>query len=362
MIQSPLSKVRDLTLSDTYLLAEFFNQHWRPDHIFSRRSDLLLWLYHANPVARELGLELTCKVLERDGDLVSLFAFMPFVLNAWGNRRFGCYLSAWWAAPAHRSGATGLILLSELQRCVHFSAWISGMNTAVAEKIYERMSWNVVRNIPRMVLPLDFKRLRDWGVQGEYSSQTEPAPDSGFLIEQSDDLSVLDGEEWDAFFWKRFAPGVIGPAREYAHLSWRYRHIPIFQYRFLIATDSGGVAGLLVFRVETVRDASEKVVRVVDLVSTQGAADSLIAAASAAARAEGAVMADVFCTHDIYAQVFRRQGFIADGDEEGYCFPYLFQPLDLAHRRLNCAWRLKGEASGQKLFLMKGDYEFDRPT
>ena len=271
MIPSPLSKVRDLSLSDAYLLAEFFNQHWRPDHIFSRRRDLLLWLYHDNPVARELGLELTCKVLERDGELLSLFAFMPFVLNAWGNRRVGCYLSAWWAAPTVR-GPTALILLSELQRCAHFSAWISGMNTAVAEKIYERMSWNVVRNIPRMVLPLDFKRLCDWGVSVEHGSRTEPAPDSGFLIQQSDDLSGLDGEEWDAFFWKKFAPVVIGPAREYAHLSWRYRHIPIFQYRFLIAIGSEGVAGLLVFRVETVRDASEKVVRIVDLVSTEGAA------------------------------------------------------------------------------------------
>ena len=149
---------------------------------------------------------------------------------------------------------------------------------------------------------------------------------------------------------KRFAPGVIGPAREYAHLSWRYRHIPIFRYRFLIAISGEGVAGLLIFRVETLRDASEKVLRVVDLVSTQGAADSLIAAAAEAARAEGAVMADVFFTNDLYAQVFRRHGFITDDDEQGYCFPYLFQPLDLAHRRLNCAWRVKGEHYWDKSF------------
>jgi hypothetical protein len=362
MTQSGLSKVRDLTISDADLLADFFNHHWRRDHIFWRRRDLLLWLYHGNPVARELGLELTCKVLVRGGELVSLFAFIPFALNDRGNRRIGCYLSAWWTAADHRSGPTALILLNELQRSSHFSAWISGMNTAVAEKLYEKMSWNVVRNIPRMVLPLDHERLHAWGVEVERSPPATPVSVPGVLVKPINDLSELDGEEWDAFFWKRFAPSVIGPAREYAYLSWRYQLIPIFRYRFLVATGADGLAGLLVFRVEIVRSAPEKIVRIVDLVCTEPAADPLIAAAVAAAGAEGAVLADVFFTQPVYAQAFRRYGFVADDGEECYRFPYLFQPLDLGHRRLNCAWRVKGEASEQQLFLMKGDYEFDRPT
>ena len=362
MTQSGLSKIRDLSLSDADLLAKFFNQHWRRDHIFWRRRDLLLWLYHSNPAAQELSLELTCKVIERGSELVSLFAFMPFVLNDRGSRRIGCYLSAWWTAPDHRSGPTALILLSELLRSSHFSAWISGMNSAVAEKLYERMSWNVVRNIPRMVLPLDTERLHAWGVEVKKTPPLTPAPVQAVFVKPIADLSELNGKEWDAFFWERFAPDLIGPAREYTYLLWRYQYIPIFRYRFLVATGADGVAGLLVFRVEAVRDAPEKIIRIVDLVCTETAADPLIAAAVAAAVAEGAVLADVFFTHPVFAQAFKRYGFVSDDGQECYRFPYLFQPLDLGHRRLNCAWRLKGETSGSQLFLMKGDYEFDRPT
>jgi hypothetical protein len=361
MTISEPSKVRDLTLSDADLLADFFHRHWQRDHIFWRRRDLLHWLYHSNPATRELGLELTCKVMERADELVSLFAFIPFVLNDRGSRRMGCYLSAWWTAPDHRSGPTSLILLNELQRNSRFSAWISGMNSPVAEKLYEKMAWNVVRNIPRMVLPLDTERLRAWGIESEEAERTSLKDFPSVLVRPIADLSELNGKDWDVFFWHRFAPRLIGPAREYAYLLWRYQQIPIFHYRFLVATGADGLAGLLIFRVESVRDAPEKIVRIVDLICTEMAAAPLITAVVAVAHAEGAVFADVFFTQPVYAQAFRCSGFVADEGPESYRFPYLFQPLDLSHRRLNCAWNVKGESPGPQLFLMKGDYEFDRP-
>lgn len=372
---SQQARIEDLRSDQIDLLANFFHQHWRKDHIFYRDRQALRWLYAEGPAGRELGLDVACKTMWLGDTMIGLFAYFPFVLNVNGERGFGCNLSAWWTDPAHRSGPTGLRLLNELTQRGPYQAWIAGMNTPVAENIYERLRWNVVRVVPRRILVLDRATCESWRIEGttpkEWSqSHMRPsvgAADAHIRIAGIVADQPLPAVDWDEFFWERVAPAFVGPAREASYLSWRYRQVPDFTYHRLLAESPSGIEGLLVYRVERVRDRAEKVVRIVDLVATPAAVPALVDAAVRAATTAGAALVDIFLTDPRWDSDLARAGFVdgAAAEAEGYWLPFLFQPLDFTRRRLNCAYRLaraRGASDGAPMYIMKGDYEFDRPN
>jgi hypothetical protein len=161
----------------------------------------------------------------------------------------------------------------------------------------------------------------------------------------------------------------MGPARETAYLAWRYGLIPVFQYHGLLAKKDGKIIGLCIFRVEKIKDRNEKIIRLVDIITTEAAVPFLIHALIEKAKQNEAVMVDYFCTNLLYHNDLTKAGFIDCRSDTGktYWYPHLFQPLDYSRTRLNCAWWVKGmdlrsEASKNSFLLMKGDYEFDRPN
>jgi len=376
------TQIRDLRVDEADLVANFFNQQWRPNHIFYRRRDLLLWQYYDNPYARQFSSGLTFKGAFSSQGLVGVFGYMPFALNRCGRGGFGCHLSAWWVHPEHRRGPLAMGLLHELQHRMNFDACLAGINTPVAEKLYERLSWVVLRCIPRLVLPVDkdsFLRLgdpADNAITAEILSRSQSGPEmasesteSGMEVEELNGYQRLRELGWDDFYWKQIAPAQMGPARETEYLIWRYARIPIFYYQAFIALRKGEVRGLLVFRLEQVRDQEERVVRIMDLVAGPGAAAPLIRAVVEVARREKAAMADFFHTSPTYLEAFHACGFVdtPDSSGEAYGYPHLFQPLDHARRRLNCSWWIRGldlrtPQARNDFAITKGDYEFDRPN
>jgi hypothetical protein len=373
---------RDLTLQEADLAAQFFHQKWRTNHIFYRNRQLLLWQYYENPYARRFSEGLTFKGAFDGKDLVGVFAYMPFLFNRYGEKRYGCHLSAWWVHPEYRRGPLAMSLLYELQHRMNFDACLAGINTPVAEGLYEHLSWVVLRNVPRLLLPIEkaaFMRLVD-PEREEFSNavlsrlcSVEPAPsvtfDRGIEVSQLPSFDHLKQLDWDAFYWKEVAPSQMGPAREAEYLIWRYEKIPIFQYRFFIARRKEEVRGLLVFRAEQVRNREERVVRLVDFVADSGSVIPLLRSLIEAARAEGAAMIDFFYTSPTYLAAFEACGFVdaCGSTGETYWFPHLFQPLDHARNTLNCSWWIKGmnlrAAEARNDFsITKGDYEFDRPN
>jgi hypothetical protein len=364
--------IRDLSLTEADVVANFFHAWWRPNHIFYRDRELLLWLYRRNPVAQLFSNGLTVRAAFDGESLAGIFAYIPFVLNRFGERKYGCHLSAWWAHPAERRGPGGLVLLHSLQHDIRFDAFVAGMNTPVAERLYERLGWVVRYCLPRWVLPLDGERFGalaacDAPRKGPLRSEERGLSDS-VTIRPLSAASQLDARDWDRFYWEQFAPGHIGPAREAGYLRWRYDEIPHFRYEFLVARDKGELCGLLVYRNETVRDRQERILRIVDLVCTPEAAPCLIAEVIEVARKAQVVMIDFFCSHAHFQSILERAGFLDAVDTRAgqYWVPYLFQPLDRERMRLNASWWIRGmnlrDASAQHdFFLTKGDYEFDRP-
>ncbi len=372
--------LRDLRVNESDLAAKFFHSRRRTHHVFYRNRELLLWQYFDNPYAKLFSQGLTFKAAFDGKAMVGVFGYIPFIFNRYGTRQYGCHLSAWWVQPEYRRGPIAIKLLHELQFRMPFDACIAGINTDVAEKLYERLSWVVLRNIPRLILPVDqvgFVRLLEAAGNGARvqihscpsSKHVSVTPGVGVQVSELASFNRLQELDWDQFYWKQFAPSHMGPARETAYLVWRYQEIPTFKYRALIASSGGAMRGLLVFRVEQIKEREEKVIRLVDLVAEHAAAVPLLRALTDEARKQHAVMIDFFYTHSMYEAAQMACGFMdaCHPGGERYWFPFLFQPLDYARNRLNCSWwirdmDLRSAAARNDFSITKGDYEFDRPN
>ena len=375
---------RDLRVDEADLVAGFFHEHWRPDHIFFRDRQLLLWQFFDNPYAHLYSQGLTFKAAFDSKAMVGVMGYMPFVFNRYGSRKYGCHLSNWWVDPAYRRSPVAMGLLHEMQYRMDFDVCMAGILTPMAERLYELLSWVVVRNMSRLVLPIDqerFLRLLDPTGQKVWErirlarcSSGPPIKGNGTsegVVEVSE-LASFDSLvplAWDDFYWKQLAPSHMGPARETAFLVWRYQKIPGFKYRGVIAMSAGRVCGLLIFRVEQVKDREEKVIRLVDLVTQASAAVPLIRSLVEEARVQKATMVDFFNTNSMYMAALTSCGFIdaRNSTEESYWVPFLFQPLDYERNRLNCAWWIRnmdlhGTAAHDDFGITKGDNEFDRPN
>jgi hypothetical protein len=377
------TEIRDLSVEEADLAATFFHEKWRPNHIFFRNRELLLWQYYRNPYGVHFSGGLTFKAAFEEGRNVGVFAYMPFAFNCYGMRKFGCHLSAWWVHPEHRRGPLALRLLHCLQDKSSFDACISGINTAVAERLYERMSWVVVRNIPRLVYIVDkarFETLLDpaTAIPDPAATAVRPAHGAGgsnttggnkIELELLTSFERLRDLGWDAFYWQRIAHQHMGPAREAVYLEWRYGNIPVFHYDGLLAKRSGEISGLLVYRIEQIKNSEQQIIRLVDVIAEPEAIPDLVNGVVEVAVEQRATAIDFFCTHPTYLAQLLSCGFIdaCDSGGERYWCPHLFQPLDRARNRLNSAWWIRGmdlqaAAARSEFCIMKGDYEFDRPN
>jgi hypothetical protein len=307
--------------------------------------------------------------------------YVPFVFNRYGSREYGCHLCNWWVRADKRRGGAGLRLINEVQFHPLNQACISGINTDVSENIYQRLRWVVVPNIPRLILVLDPDAAASVIASGASTTNVlvkhawdryravSMRGQSRLQVRELTSFEGLHDLSWDQVYWKRFAPSYMGPAKETAYLSWRYQRIPLFDYRLLLATDGKEVAGLLVFRVEKIKDNQAQVFRLVDFVADDASASVLLHALIDTAVNDGAILVDFFCTNDAVRAMAERCGFVDASSDGGgaYWFPYLFQPVDLTRLRMNCAWwirnmDLQGPDARNDFVLMKGDYEFDRPN
>jgi GNAT superfamily N-acetyltransferase len=373
-------EIRDFSLDEVSSVATFFHEQWRPNHIFWRNRELLLWQYRDNPVAARFSPGLTFRGAWEDGRNVGVFGYMPFAFNLYGRKSYGCHLSAWWVHPEHRRGSLGLQLLHSLQENSPFDACIAGINTPVAEKLYERMGWVVVRAIPRLVYVTDSSRFHELLApeaqthavfSGGFDRESFRSRDStdGIEVSPLESFAALGELGWDDFYWREVAPPRMGPAREAAYLAWRYEKIPLFQYRGLLARRGPQIEGLLVYRIEEVKDSDHRIVRIVDLAAGANAMPALAGAVQRAAADAGATFVDFFCTDQRCSDVLKRCGFVdaCNGNGEAYWLPHLFQPLDHTRNRLNTSWWVRGmdlktRSARADFCLMKGDYEFDRPN
>jgi hypothetical protein len=369
--------LRDLARDEAWRAADFFHRHWRNEHIFYRHPELLHWQYGQNPLTSQFSTGLTFKAAMAGDDLIGAMGYMPFVFNRFGERQFGCHLSAWWVHPDHRRGPMGMRLLNELQQRMPFDACVAATMTPISERLFRTLGWTSVPNLGRWVQVIDREGLfgllapeqtRTAAMQLAEGEGKRPIADAAITVTEVTHLDHLDGAAWDRFYWQHVAPSHLGPARETSYLRWRYQEIPFYRYHTLLATAGSEILGLLIFRAETVKDRHEIWLRLVDLVTGPEAAASLLAALYERAKALSAVAIDFFCSLPLFAAPLGAAGFVDARTPDGtaYWLPFLFQPLDHAHLRLNAAWWIKGmdlaSPEARQFLLTKGDHEYDRPN
>jgi hypothetical protein len=366
-------------------LRQFIHASWRRDHILSVDERLLRWQFDGS---RSLGgpTDGPAVLLARiEGRIVGMLGFMPFEMNARGEKAPGCWLSHWYCSPDVRSRGVAIGLLTTPRSMGYQAIFLIGANK-VASSIYSALGFEMMLEMPRWVGVVDVERTAELLAEGapdhdrdtmrqlcaDYYlfGQRDPNGGGGVAVRQS---AHRLGADWDTFWTDRIAPAHIGPIKDSPYLNWRYVDHPRFKYEVRLAKGPlrGEILGLTVFRVETIRGRDDRVLRVVEFIATPQAEDPLARSVADAARDSGVLFADFYCSSARAASPLARTGFKRHAATEGSPgFPTYFQPLVLGHSRLVGAfWLSKPLRSdlGQLLdsdgfYITKSDGDQDRPN
>lgn len=367
----PNYNIRFVAANDLPALQTFFHQHWRADHIMSRDAELLKWQYGRCHAILPEGAEFSFLIVEADDRIVGILGFIPVDFNQGGEIVPGAWLSHWLVLEEYRAGGAGLLLFRRLRDLGVQVIAVQGINDTV-KKLYGSLGFHIIDDVPRWVGILDPARVEalvaDVGVQLEAGEMDEFAIPAGSAAEATctELVSAPLGDEWD-HFWADASATVMGAVRDADFLNWRYLRHPSFDYRLVLARNrEQRLEGLAAYRVETIRDRVEKVLRVTDLIATDAGAAALVEGIRRTASEQGAVFADFYCSSQVAAAPLQEAGFarLRPGPGIGR-LPSRFQPLDAVYVELSGAiWAAagKGLIEHPGFYLSKADGDVDRPN
>jgi len=362
-------------------ISKFLNDFWANEHIYCRNQALFDWTFHRRGHWPEE--QLSFALAEDAGELVGILGGIPFTFNHFGQTAPAAWIANYVIRPDHRRGPTALQLLS-MFRPPHFSACIaSGINPATVS-IYKVLRGEVLPLIPRhfLILPGGQDRMLnllsiahpDWPAERARSLAETFVLDG--LPEQEISCADTVPDTWDTTDWPGIAALTVGAARDLDYLNWRYREHPVFEYR-TIAVPEGGRTGLLVWRLETIRRATEqgrvdvdRIGRVVEFLpaSRNNAAD-LMAVFLRNLCGAGAFGADFYGFHGETRGWLEDLGFRATASHsDGDGVPTRFQPLDGKGGGILSAMFLSDKLpacnteAGCPWYWTKSDSDQDRPN
>jgi hypothetical protein len=256
----------------------------------------------------------------------------------------------------------------------------------IAEPVYPVLGYEMLPDMPRWVRVFDVdgavalltdsdrrhsvSALRQWCAK--FSAESASAARDG------DDVSVVDweadlGPEWDRFWTDHVAPFQVGPSKDSSYLTWRYIEHPTFDYQVRVArqASTGRLLGMTVFRVERIRDREERVLRILELLSSPEAETPLARSVVQAARDHQVVFADFYNTSTRLSGALGSMGLrLCVPDKEGPGFPSRFQPLEPGHFRIvGGFWlteRLRAKIGTpldlEEFYITRSDGDQDRPN
>jgi len=366
-------EIMDFRLDEAAFVGGLFHTQWCENHVFFRCPEMLRWYCFSNPYAKLFSTGLTVKGAYHGQELVGFFAYFPFLLNKYGIRAYGLHTAQWYTYPEHRRKSLGRKLLNSAWDFNRIDICFALGNNDAARVMLKKWDWSFIELWPRYLLVLDKEQCRRFLASGSellayLDCLSTPRfcrqPECRIKIEEP---ITIKGLAWDNFYWSEFAPISVGPAREEQYLLWRYEDIPLFKYRYLSAYVDGSIKGLLIYRIEKVRNTQEKIVRIVEFMSTLQCSGPLLDRLIDLSLMEKAAFVDFFCTSRFYESTLFERGFIQDNFDNHYILPYLFQPLDNSRLTLDLAWeisdkRLLPDQGWEGLYLTKGDGFHDVPN
>jgi hypothetical protein len=322
-------------------IARFVNDHWAQQHIYVRSEQLFRWTFGREQQWRGDGFSVA--VALSDGELAGVLGGIPFTFNHFGNSCHGVWLANYVIRESARKGPAAFKLLSMLRGAPFAATLAFGINPATAN-IYRVLRGQVFPHIPRHVAIFpeaasrigDLLRIAhpDW-TNGEVGCVVER-----HLLTATFNQTPVAGDsipaDWDKVDWAEIAPTVIGAARDFDYLKWRYLTHPLFQYRFVTIRE-GPRTGLAVWRLETIHQATpdgarqpvDRIARVLEFLPVSDEnAGALLGCLFKAIRQEGAMGADYYGYHGKTRALLSTLGFREAEESIAGQIPARFQPLD----------------------------------
>ena len=357
------------------VLQSLIENHWRKGHILARDADLLRWQYRHPSHPERLSVLLA----EHDGEPVGMLGLIPSGFCVRGARIPGAWVAMWLTVPEWRPRMLGLRLLRRLFAGDYQMIGVLGVNQETTGAIYKSLGFTACDVVPRWVHVTSPEALANLVADcgDRYSAAARAAwaasarrPPSGVTPR----LVVWDQEtaaRWDRAWHAQFAPQLVGTWRDAAYLRWRYVDHPRYQYqlRFIEDPSDGALAGLLVYRIEKVRDRSESVLRVVEFLTTAAVGAALAQVVLDAGQAAHVTFTDFFCTSTASAPYLEAAGFLRE-DAMPAPLPSRFQPLDFTHTHLNGVFWMSPAVAGNgdacstspAFYVTRADGDQDRPS
>ena len=371
--------------ADVPLLMQFIGAHWRAGHILSRDESLLRWQFAPALLPGQNPPSPTVLLAWCEGAIAGMLGLTGFALNVNGERYPALWLSHMFASPEHRGRNVALRLLWAARDLGSQAVATLGAN-AIATRLLTRLGFAVLPDLPRWVGVFDPARAAalihtaDAAVSleeaerlcADHGAVTPPAAGSDNDF-RAITWSCETAAQWDRCWRERLAPRLVGTTRDAAYLEWRYVAHPRFTYevRFARRDLDGEVDGLMVCRVEQVRDQAARVLRIVEFLASPASAPSLLRSIVEIGRTSNVAFADFHCSSAPYAQALMGIGFRLQTRAPGTpVFPTRFQPLEGGEApmsplvQLPPAWRgpLQGLLEEGRVYITKSDGDQDRPN
>lgn len=252
---------RYATFGDYRRISKFLDEYWAKDHVYVRMPELFEWTFARRNLWDRDGYSFA--LAEDKDEVVGILGGIPVVFNCLGRLSRGAWLGNYMVRPDYRGGTVAVRLLSMFSSDQELIA-TSGLNPAVSPFL-QALRWRVLGNFPRhfCVLPHAVGRMSnvlrltypDWQADRCHAL-------ARFLGLRDLPRTTLQAENtlppsWDRYDWPEIASRTIGAGRDLAYLNWRYTEHPCFDYRFL-AVPEGQRTGLAVWRLETIRMATDR--------------------------------------------------------------------------------------------------------
>lgn len=345
---------------DLPALRAFWARAYRPGYLLRENHSLFRWQFGGRSPAD--GDSYHVKLAMLDGEVVGCLGYIPVEVTLAERVVPGAWLTNWMVDPDRRQLGLGPLLMREVTR--QFDVTLNLGPNQDARTVLAKMGWSYIGALTRYLHVLDVEAAAALTESGRLDWPAARGPNGHHPGISVRPVSAFD--EGATHLWDRLAPTLGAGTRRCAdYLNWRYIHHPLWTYRCFEAWVGGRLGGFAIYHIETVRDRSLTVGRLVELVAEPDAASPLLGAVLEDARTQGVALVDFFSSSPQMTSALLAHDFLSSEGAPVAQIPLLFQPVDrrrVAIHFMAQLTRVSGVASLASWYVTKSDADQDRPS
>lgn len=338
---------------------EFYRDNW-PRPVALSDPDFYKWQFIDKPVRP--GTD-TCVIAYDDntGQVAGVMGLTPRTFFLSGKPLDGAELTTWIVGERYRSSGAGARILKEIMASYDVLIGMGISDSALP--IYMRSGFRLLRQIPRFIKVLNFRKIAPYCEVDELGARLLPTwskPAIGRFHAK---------EPTDADIDRAFAAARSGLnlfERDATNIRWRYTTHPGFRYQMRHVSAEAGKDGVIVaFRVHEV--AGFRILHVTDIFGERGSVDTARSFIEQYALDAGIDVIDFYCTSTQVSRHFIANCWFSVADDMSLRFPHLFSPIEMRDPPTTSLiyWAREGMAELadlSRLYVTKQDADLDRPV